>query len=446
MRAPRERSIRRRRLVLLPAVALLTVVAACARGLGGPGTIAGSSAPVPKSPPAPGPRSDAPTQFAESGRVRLPEEAEGLPGRVLFGVARLPLPLALVGTTAYVATHAALLAVDLRSGRTVATIEPEHTPARTEPGWNPAGPPVLAELDGEPTVVVPLLVNVSVAGEAGPRTAVELVGVRPGANRRSWSVTVDIGTGAVPERPFDEQWLAVVGVVGTVAVLRVGRGTYGIDLVRGKQVWRESRFTGAAVVSDVVVGWLADGKAQRPAGLGAVDGRRRWADRTPSTRLSVTSGGPRFAVVQGLGARGRYLRIVEATTGRAEPLPAHVAAVVGESSMPDSDVMACRYDGAATTVCGAIWAQWNAGFDAATGQWLWEVRGDTKGRTPIRLTAAWHGAAYGTEEGTRPVVLDARTGAVRRRAAVAAPYVVNASVGVGPPVLGGGMYAFAAVD
>jgi hypothetical protein len=50
--------------------------------------------------------------------------------------------------------------------------------------------------------------------------------------------------------------------------------------------------------------------------------------------------------------------------------------------------------------------------------------------------------AYGTEEGTRPVVLDARTGAVREPAAAAAPYLVNASIGVGPPVLGDGIYAF----
>jgi hypothetical protein len=142
---------------------------------------------------------------------------------------------------------------------------------------------------------------------------------------------------------------------------------------------------------------------------------RQWADRTPGARLAVTTGGPRFAVLQGQDSKtgDRYLRMVEAATGGTKPLPANVAAVADRSSTLGSDAFACRYDGAATTVCGAVWEHWNAGFDATTGQWLWEVPGDTPGRIPIRLTAAWHGAVYGTEGGTRPVVLDARTGTVR---------------------------------
>jgi hypothetical protein len=403
-----------RRAAFLPAAAaLLTLMAACARHLDDP--VGGEvSAPADVS---------APTRFDADGRVRLPDEAQGLPDRVLFGVAGLPLPVVLSGTRAYIATHTALLAVDTRSGRTIATIG--SADGRTG-GWNPAGPPVLVVLDGEPTVVLPLL--------AGSGTAVELIGVQAATGRRLWSIAVDVDPGAVPAPPADrEQWLAVLGVVGLVAVLRVGSTTYGIDLGGRKPVWREAGFTGAAIVGDVVVGWFGAGSTRRAAGLRAADGARRWMDRTPSPELSVTAGGPRFAVLQ--RQDGKHLRIVDAATGRDEALPAGVAAL--------GSALACRYDGAGTTVCGAFWEHWNAAFDAMSGEWLWEIRAGTKGRTPIRLTAAWRGAVYGTEGGTRPVVLDARTGAVLERAPAAAPYLVNASVGVGPPVLGDGIYAYA---
>jgi hypothetical protein len=433
--AGRDPSIRRRAALLLPVVAALLAATACARNVEDP---AGEGRPSPSSRP--------PTRFATAGQVRLPQQAEGLPDRVLFGVAHLPLPIALSGTTAYVATHTALLAVDVRSGRTVATIASEHTAAPGDPrgaGWNPAAPPVLADRDGETTLVVPLLVTVAGGDPARSRTAVELIEVKPATNRRQRSVTVDVG--AVPTEPApDEQWLAVVGVVGTVAVLRVGRVTYGVDLALGAPVWQADGFTGSAVVGDVVVGWFAEGATQRAAGLRVADGARLWAHRVASTRLSVVTGGPAFAVLQGRAAASgkRFLHVVRATTGAAEPLPANVAAVVDRSSTSDSDALSCRYDGAATTVCGAFWDDWNSAFDAASGRWMWEVQTDTPRRTPIRLTAAWHGVAYGTEAGTRPVVLDARTGAVRESAAAAAPFLVNASVGVGPPVLGDGIYAF----
>ncbi len=432
----------RRRTALLPLlVALLIIPAACAGNLEEPVGVNGS--------PTRGSGPSAPTRFDTAGQVRLPQEAEGLPSRVLFGVAHQPLPLVLSGTTAYVATHTTLLAVGLRTGRTVAEIGPENTAVRSDPrdaGWNPAAPPVLADRGGESTLVVPLLVTVGKGGPGASRTAVELIEVQPTTNRRMQSVTVEVGADVRPAEPAqDQQWPAVIGVVGSMAVLRVGRITYGVDLARKAPVWQEDGFSGAAIVDDVVVGWFDEGATQRAAGLRAADGSRIWADRAPSTRLSVVAGGPRFAVLQGrAGANGgdRYLRLVRAATGRVEPLPANVAAVVAGSSTLDGDAFACRYDGAATTVCGAIWDDWNSAFDAATGRWMWEVRADTSGRTPIRLTAAWHGRVYGTENGTRPVVLDARTGAVREPSAAAAPYVISASFGVGPLVLGDGIYAF----
>ncbi|GAA3296843.1 PQQ-binding-like beta-propeller repeat protein [Dactylosporangium vinaceum] len=404
--------IRLRPVLRLSAVALLVLPAACARIVEPPAGTGQSPSPAPMT------------------QVRLPPEAEGLPDRVLFGVANLPLPLVLSGTTAYIATLTSLLAVDVRSGQTLATVAPAHPlgPGPRGPAWNPAAPPILVK----GTVVVPLLAE-------GP--AVELIQVEAATGRRLASATIAID--AVPQPPtVDKQWLAVAGVAGTVAVLRVNGTTYGVDLARGTTVWREPGFTAAALAGDVIVGWYTEaGAAQRAAGLRAADGARLWTDKTAGRGLSAVTGGPQLAVLQGR-ADGRYLRVVQAATGRPQPLPANVTAAVAKASTVDGDAFACRYDGASTTVCGAMWDDWNAAFDATTGRWLWEVRAVTKGRTPIRLTAAWHGLVYGTENGTRPVVLDARTGAVRASAAVAAPYVVDAAAGVGPPIQGDGMYAF----
>lgn len=422
-------------------VVVASLVGGCAKGLPvdsdgrlGRGTV-----------PTVGAGFDPPARFSEAGRVRLPEEAEGVPGHVLFGVVGVPLPVALVGTTAYVASHRALLAVDVRTGRTVATIGPERSVASAGPDrdWNAAGPPVVVELDGAPMVVVPLLISVG-----GGKATVDVVGVEPGSHRRVWAVVVDVGGGVVPALGIDNnQWLAVVGVVDGVAVLRVGGVTVGVDLAGRAVVWQQAGFTGSVVVGDVVVGRFAEGGGGRVGALRVADGKRAWADTAVGVRLSVAGAGPRFVVVQGqVGAGGeRFLRVVEAATGRVLPVPDNVAAAARRAGDLDGDGFACRYDGAVTTVCGAYWDDWNAGFDAVSGQWLWEIGAGTKGRTPVRLSAAWHGAVYGAENATRPVVLDARTGAVRARDAVAAPYLISGQVGVGPPVLGPGIWVWPVV-
>jgi hypothetical protein len=191
--AQRDPSILRRRTALLPVLATLLIVpAACAGDLEEPVGVNGS--------PTRGSAPPAPTRFDTAGQARLPKEAEGLPSRVLFGVAHQPLPLVLSGTTAYVATHTTLLAVDLRSGRTVAEIGPEHTAARSEhrdAGWNPAAPPVLTDRGGGSTLLVPLLVTAGKGGPGAARTAVELIEVQPATNRRLQSVTVEVGVLAV---------------------------------------------------------------------------------------------------------------------------------------------------------------------------------------------------------------------------------------------------------
>jgi hypothetical protein len=92
--------------------------------------------------------------------------------------------------------------------------------------------------------------------------------------------------------------------------------------------------------------------------------------------------------------------LIEIATGR------RIAAVLRE--------LDCRYDDKATIVCSALATFTDEpelmGIDAGSGQKLWSLPDKASGRTAIDVTAAFHGAVYGSAE-HGAVVLDARTGA-----------------------------------
>jgi outer membrane protein assembly factor BamB len=71
--------------------------------------------------------------------------------------------------------------------------------------------------------------------------------------------------------------------------------------------------------------------------------------------------------------------------------------------------LACRYDQAAVTVC-TMGTSLVFALDATSGKQLWQL--PTTGWIAPTVTAAWHGAVYGTA-GDKPLVLDAKTGVDR---------------------------------
>lgn len=375
---------------------------------------------------------DPPTKFDDRTAVELPDGVAGTTEYRLSGIQNEPLPMALVGTSAFVAGLDALTIVDVTDGEVRRTIQPKLPVGRQDRGSftpNKPTPPVVTDLDGGPALVVPFVVNVPGQGTTAARLAVEIVAIRPDGVGL-WSIQVDLRSSANLALLRDT---AVVGVASGVLVLRAEGSTYGVDLRTKATVWHRPDLEAETVVGDTVVGVSTNGHGGYvAAGASVVDGTKRWADAKVQSHMRVWPGGPTFVVAVG-SDRAAPMRILEGATGKVR----HITGA-GQFNIDPT----CVYDQAAVTVCSDI--DWITAFDAGTGDWLWQLPDKQTKRTTVKMTTAWHGAVYGTT-GNGPIVLDARTGADRELNPVIAPYVVNGYAGIASwPTRENELFAFGA--
>ena len=247
------------------------------------------------------PTFDPPTRF-DAASTPLPA---GITSSL--GVEKLGKRAVLHGSTLFVAEPARLQAIDTLTGRIAAIVEPENKVAEGFAVRDPAGPPVLTSIEGAPTVLVTVSVTVPGQGTTPARAGVELIAVRVADATRTWSVLVD-----APDA--GESGTAVIGVTGTVAVIRAGKATYGIDVATKAQVWKKDQFSAATVAGDTAVGVLAAdaaGVKTHAAALNASNGTVRWADKQDSYELVIQAAGPKLAMITGRNysdAKGFYRR------------------------------------------------------------------------------------------------------------------------------------------
>jgi hypothetical protein len=415
------------RRALPSAVLLLTLTAGCGEPTPDTG---GRTAHNGESPQTAQRSFDPPLKFDVAKPVTLPDDVAALKVD-LGGNLHAPLPVVGVGTKLFVATQTGLGIIDLTSGG-VTSLKPAAPAAVTAPpprafaGTNPVTPPVLATIDGKPVVLTAVLVNNG--------TAAEVIAVDPDAGKSLWSMTVPA---SVPAGIDVAQYLVqIVGVSGATAVVRTGTDTVQVDLAARKPGWQKKGFAATAVADNTVVGWTSKsgGSSYRAAAFGLADGGQRWADQKDSSGLVVVGAGPKHAMVSGkdYSSGKAYYRLVEAASGRA---------VDEDSAGSITYDLDCAYDSTATTVC---WMDnWVSAFDPTNGKWLWEQPDKNGGKAP-RVTAVWHGAVYGTVNG-KPVVLDAKTGAVRQADPGVAPFVVTGSYGIAENVATHGLAAYRSI-
>ncbi|RKF24653.1 hypothetical protein [Micromonospora globbae] len=401
------------------------IAALALTGCGSSGTPApGDKASASVSPTA-RPSYDPPTRFEPAAPVPLPAE-------LTSGVEVLGRRAVLHDTTLFAATATGLLAVDALTGTVRATISPENKVADDVAHRDLAGPPVLADVAGQPTTLAAFPVSIPGQGTTPARTAIELTAVSAVDASRLPAIVVDVPADATGPT-------AVVGTAGSVVVVRAGTTTYGINLTSKTLAWNKVNFTATTVAGDVAVGSLAVDSAGiklRTAGVGATDGNQRWTDPQDSTEVRVQPAGPKHVLVTGrdYGNGRAYYRLVASATG--------AAVESGQSSGPASYQLTCHYDQTSTTVCAAD--NWTGGYDAQTGKLLWELPDTAANRTAVKVTTAWHGAVYGTTD-NGPLVLDARTGADRQPTPGAAPYLVSGYVGIATNPSSQGTAAFTAI-
>ncbi|MFC4038079.1 PQQ-binding-like beta-propeller repeat protein [Dactylosporangium siamense] len=376
-------------------------------GLSGCGGSSGGAAATPEagtaSPPAAARKFDPPTRFDPATGVALPREAIE-PQVNLAGAAVAPLTIALVDSTAFIVTAVQVLVVDVLTGKTTATVTPEHKAAPAGLGntvWagpNGASMPLLAKVDGRTLVLATFRVDGSASSE--------LVAIDAQTGARAWTLLLDTATTqlGVHDRTL------ILGNFGTNAV------TTALDLSTRKVVWSKPGVETTAVAGDSVI--VIDGRAR--AALSVSDGAQRWRTPADVEVQSVTPAGDRLVVMQWITKENkRRFNVLDTATGAVK-----TAEDTGNQRVD------CVDDQAGVVVChagGGPVADWVGALDPGTGTWRWEL--PAQGREAPGFTAAWHGAVYG-RAGGKPVVLDARTGTEREASPGIAPLFVSAYAGL----------------
>jgi hypothetical protein len=386
---------------------------------------------------------DPPLAFAAARGTSLPPQASE--NTSIGGNQEGLAPVALARTIAFVATGASLAIVDTRTGATLADVRPAYAVVNA-PGQdsgfvgNAAAPPLVASIAGRQTAMVGYVVEVPGQGTTPPSLAIEIDLVDPGTGTRLAYVLAP-----VPGQPSDligSPLVSFAGDSGNDVVVTDGDSddgylSEGIDVSSGKLLWQNRAFLAGATLGATVVGSIDDTAASdqgandgsspvRLAGLDIATGRTLWLGPSQLSGVQILpSNGHTALVASGLwSSGGSFIALIDTGTGKVHYL-SRSSAFPGTGSP-----WTCEFDDWATDVCstGDYQTQTFA-LDANTGRVLWQLPDRAQNRIAPQVTAAWHGAIYGTTP-SGPVVLDARSGKDRNDSPGVAPVLLDADVGV----------------
>jgi hypothetical protein len=381
---------------------------------------------------------DPPAGFAASEATPLPRAASL--NTSIGGEQGGPPPLALAGTTAFVASPTSVQVIDTTSGSTIGQVIPKYSVA-TAPGQSVIPPPPLVTtFGGRQAVLAGYLVSLPGHGTIAPGLAIEIDAIDPSGHRLQAIVAPLSGQ---LSQLLGGPTVTIVGASGGAVVIAEGDRDDGylseaVDLDTRTVLWRNRSLLVEALAGQVAIGTLdtssrsdqgANGDPSDGVHFVAVDlrsGRAAW--RLPERLLSVNvqSDGAGTALLEGVdyaSARG-LLELIDTATGNAQ-----ILSRAGTSSGAGAP-WTCTFDERSTYICnmGAYGTRVFA-LDGSTGQLLWQLPNEAQNRITPDITAAWHGAVYGTTP-SGPVVLDARTGRDRDDSPGIAPVLVDPYVGI----------------
>lgn len=323
---------------------------------------------------------------------------------------------------AYAAGDTATTVTDLLGARQLPALTPTRTPVPRPGGLgNPVGHrPALVQRDGRPVLAIPYAISVPAAGSSTASQAVQvlLADAATGQALPPLTVAVVPAEGGGDFTAVAGEYTTVIGAQGNTLVLTAGRQvTVGVDLTTGSVLWRNTQLQATAILGDTLLGLTAPDSSLREkvVGVGVADGATRWTAATVRDG-ELAAAGPGYAVL-----------LAEQDNGKRFYALVHPDGTLSDRALGDySAGLTCRYDQAAITVCSLGTTSVFA-LDATTGKLLWQL--PATGRTAPTITAAWHGAVYGTAD-DRPLVLDARTGTDRETVPGLAPVAVSGYAGV----------------
>ncbi|MBW4721415.1 outer membrane protein assembly factor BamB family protein [Saccharothrix obliqua] len=380
-------------------------------GVPRPGTSA--SGPAATTRPAASPATRAPTRFE--------------PGPRVSGV--VAATITLEGDRLLHVTDSRLVALDLRTGREVASVARSGPPPRDVSPAGAQAPPAVVRAGGRTIAVAAFPTLVAGSGTTPDGLSAELVAMDLSTGEEAWT-----GRVATPRAPTSYPWVYVAGASDrTVVVVAGGEQStptsIGVDLASRKEVWRVDGFETVFVDGSAAVGraqtggyWDARGMDAEARALDAATGTQLWVGPRTGQALRLTPFGPgRVWVHTSVAGLYRHDTVHDTATGAPQD-------VAGFEERPDGEPRACAHDRQRLTVCQFATTRGGmlAAYDGnANRLWTLGGPGDASGRLVPSLGTAWHGAVYGALDRRGPVVLDAVTGADRDTAPGATPTMVN---------------------
>lgn len=300
-----------------------------------------------------------------------------------------------------------LVVHDADDGEEIARVEPEGEPLfdSVDPTEHYRATPALAEVEGEPTV----LVGFAVEAESGAtQLDVEIVAVDAATAEVRWRATFP-EPAASPVVPQKDAAVGVNGVERGVAVVSVSHDaatqvTFGLSLATREVLWEDEELSAVGIGSGVAAGFGPD----TVAGFDVETGEQVWKSDVDPTRIGRA--GP-WILVTGEDGETRLLGIADGAEVDLD------GAVLTEETFCGAD------DHAAVVVCAEDDSSVVA-LDAGSGEVLWsddDWRGELKGM--------WRGAVY-VRHGDSAVALDARTGEVVVDDTGVAPMIVGDRAGL----------------
>lgn len=339
---------------------------------------------------------DAPTSFDVSAAVGMPDGS--MAGNV-----------ALEKTTAFVNTANGVFVFDTGTERITNIADTTHKRASNWQGDKGFHAPLVANTSGGTVVLVPIPVTITGQGTAADTPAVDLlvIDAQDGTVKRTLSIPT-------PQRSVERYPTRAVAVIGDDLIFTDDGHTYRINLTTGATIWQQDKYVAVTLAANRLIGVHSNDDHTEVAQAIDPDSRTvAWTeDPTGSVSLNVQPAGPNFIVVLGI----RTYKIIRTADGGI--------ADQGKATGFLGYDLTCLYDQRSTVVCSMDSVPWTSAFDSTSGKWLWQLPDAEKTRTSIKLSAAWHGLAYGTTS-NGSVILDARTGADRVPTAAIAPVLIN---------------------
>ncbi|MFE4258260.1 PQQ-binding-like beta-propeller repeat protein [Streptomyces sp. NPDC056883] len=360
---------------------------------------------------------DPPLKFDGSGTSRVDLSDARQPSTSSGDASRPAVTLA--DGTAYVTAESGLKAIDTETGAAKWEADTKNPPELGGFGHERTAPLVKAS-EGVTTVLAAFDRTVKAQGTTPSSHVIEVLAVDATTGKSIWTAEFQPVSGG-PVSLSEVRAPQVVAVDNDNVVVVASNATYVLSRQDSSVRWKQPGFRAAVLADGVVAGSQSTDVMQgQISGFAVESGQPSWTALKGKGPLPVSAAGPGMLAT----SSAAKLTIFDAATGAVR--------ATADNSEKLGGSWICRYDEQSLVLCALETGGGSTSsivvFNASSMQKLWQLP-DGSGRLIPRVTAFWHGAAYGrTSNGS--VVLDGKSGQDRSADSGSAPFEVDQYAGL----------------